>query len=74
MGAKVTLFVGEQQWTRWVHRGSTNVATGGPTELHFGLNDAEVVDRIEIRWPDGEMSRIESVESRQRLTVERYGL
>ena len=74
VGAKVTLFSGEQTWTRWVHRGSTNVASGGPTELHFGLNGTDVVDRVEIRWPDGEMSRIDSVSTRQRLVVERYGL
>ena len=74
VGAKVTVFAGEHTWTRWVHRGSTNVASGGPTDLHFGLNDTEIVDHVEIRWPDGEMSRIESVSTRQRLVVERYGL
>lgn len=74
VGAKVTLYSGEKRWVRWVHRGSTNVASGGPTELHFGLNDVEVVDSIEVRWPNGETDTIEDVDVRQHLVIENYGL
>jgi len=41
-------------------------ATGGlstatPLDLHFGLGDADVVDALSVRWPDGSQQRFEAV-------------
>jgi len=69
VGAKVTVSAGDQQWVRWVHVGSTNVSSGGPTDLHFGFMDLETVDAIEVRWPDGSIGRVEDVETRQHLLI-----
>jgi enediyne biosynthesis protein E4 len=71
VGAKVTLYAGDEEWVRWVHVGSTNVSSGGPTELHFGLMDLESVDVIEVRWPDGSIGRAEDVQTRQHLLISR---
>jgi len=37
--------------------------------LHFGIGDAEVVDTIEIRWPDRTVQRLRKVAANQILTV-----
>jgi hypothetical protein len=71
VGAKVTLYAGDEEWVRWVHVGSTNVSSGGPTELHFGLMGLESVDAIEVRWPDGSIGRAEDVQARQHLLISR---
>ena len=71
VGAKVTVTAGDQQWVRWMHVGSTNLASGGPTELHFGLLDRDAVDSIEVRWPDGRIGRTDAVATRQHLVIAR---
>ena len=38
--------------------GGTGYGSQGLIEAHFGLGDAEAVDRLEIRWPDGEVHEI----------------
>jgi hypothetical protein len=37
--------------------------------LHFGLGEAERVDRIEIRWPNGEKKALENLPANQILKV-----
>ncbi len=41
----------------------------GPARLHFGLGDAELVDRLEVLWPDGAASVAESLPVRRVLEV-----
>jgi len=38
--------------------------------VHFGLNDAATVDRLEITWPDGQTQTLENLVANQLLTVE----
>ncbi len=50
-GARVTVqFSGRRQLREMQ---ALRVATQGPSRLHWGLGQADVVDRIEVRWPDG---------------------
>ena len=45
-------------------------ATGqGPSRLHFGLGDLDVVTRVTIRWPDGEIAEAQDIGSRRVITV-----
>ncbi|WP_273447638.1 VCBS repeat-containing protein [Neolewinella agarilytica] len=37
--------------------------------LHFGLGNADVVDRLEVRWPDGKTQVLNKVPGNQRLTI-----
>ncbi len=62
---------GDQTQTRWIHSGSSSMYTGLPPEAHFGLDNAETVDLVEIVWPDGEVSRRAGLDTRQRYTVTR---
>lgn len=41
----------------------------GPARLHFGLGDAESVDRITVRWPGGATTTVESLPARQHYRI-----
>ncbi|MFD1095669.1 VCBS repeat-containing protein [Salegentibacter chungangensis] len=41
-----------------------------PPELHFGLGKSEVVDSVQIIWPDGRMETLKRLSSNQRITVQ----
>lgn len=71
VGAKVRIEAGGVEQVRFVTAGSTSFASGGPAEVHFGLGDVEVVDELEVTWPDGGVSSYGAVEARQRLVVGR---
>jgi hypothetical protein len=37
--------------------------------LHFGLGKAEVIDAVEVRWPDGAVEKLENVKANQALKL-----
>ena len=37
--------------------------------LHFGIGQAEVVDVVERRWPDGVVEKIQNVKANQTLKL-----
>jgi hypothetical protein len=41
--------------------------------LHFGLGDAAQVERVEVRWPSGAVSRMGPLRADQRLRVTEEG-
>ncbi|RME27809.1 MAG: CRTAC1 family protein, partial [Deltaproteobacteria bacterium] len=71
IGASVVVEAAGRRQVRWIGAGSTGMYTGGPPEAHFGLGSAEVVDALEVRWPDGAVDRFDDVPVRRRLTVVR---
>jgi hypothetical protein len=58
IGACVRLTAGGKTMMRQVEAGS-GYASQMMLPLHFGLGKAESVDGVEIRWPSGEVQRIE---------------
>ncbi|MEA2625113.1 MAG: enediyne biosynthesis protein [Candidatus Binatota bacterium] len=52
IGAKIRVVAGELVQTREVAAGS-GYLSGSSLVQHFGLGDAQRVDRVEIRWPAG---------------------
>jgi hypothetical protein len=38
--------------------------------VHFGLGDAKQVDRLEIRWPNGQQESVERLAANQFVTIE----
>jgi hypothetical protein len=59
VGAEVTLVVGERR-SRAVLKTAYSFAGAGEPVVHFGLGDNPAVDRLEIRWPDGEKQSIKA--------------
>jgi len=53
IGAKVTVFVGEQKFVAEVQSGSSYISSND-LRLHFGLGSRGQVSRIEVRWPNGD--------------------
>ena len=70
IGSKVRVTVGEESGFAG-SPGSTSMFSGGPTTIHFGLGDHEVVDRIEWIWPDGTITTVTDVEANQNITARR---
>jgi len=70
VGARVEVTAGDQKWTRDVSSSGSYLSVNDP-RLHFGLADAEIVDRVEVFWPDGSHSIRKNVPARQLLRVVR---
>jgi len=48
-------------------------ASSPPAEAHFGLDDADVVDRLEVVWPNGERQSFDQVSAGQLVVVRQGG-
>jgi hypothetical protein len=50
---------------------NTNIGTFNQSDLpvHFGLGTAEVIDKLQIRWPDGSLQTLYNVAANQYLAV-----
>jgi hypothetical protein len=53
IGARVTLEAGGMKQTAEIHSGGSYISQND-VRAHFGLGDARQVDRLVIRWPDGQ--------------------
>ena len=60
IGAKVIARVGEQEQVFMVRTGSSYLSHS-PMTLTVGLGEAEQIDRLEIRWPDGTVEALEQI-------------
>ena len=58
-GAKVIVRAGGQQWIREA-RAQVGLYSSHDPRLHFGLGALEQVDALEVQWPSGRRSKIES--------------
>ncbi|MEW6747347.1 MAG: CRTAC1 family protein [Planctomycetota bacterium] len=68
IGARVMVTVGDVRLVRDVF-GVTGYLSQSDHRVHFGLGKATQVDSVEIRWPDGKVTRLENVEVNQILGV-----
>jgi hypothetical protein len=67
VGGRVTVEAGGRRWIREVF--GMRAVGQSPSRLHFGLGEVDVVDRVEVRWPDGATSLAEGVPLRRLVTV-----
>ncbi len=67
-GAVVEVESQGQVQRRWVHGGSGFRSSNEPV-VHFGLGSAETVDRVTVRWPNGQTTTLGKTQSRQRLRL-----
>ena len=68
IGARVRVTVGDQSWQQEVHTGYSYLCSNDPRVL-FGLGDDEKVDRLETRWPTGEMEVLENISANQEVVI-----
>ncbi len=69
IGARVKVRAGEiVQWDR-VRTGGSYIS-GNDLRLHFGLEDHDSADSIEIRWPSGAIEKLENVPANRVLTIQ----
>jgi enediyne biosynthesis protein E4 len=62
VGARVVLEAGGRRLS--AHRfGGGSYQSAGDPRLHFGLGDAARVDRLEVRWPSGQVDRYEGLDA-----------
>jgi len=74
IGARVTITAQGRTQMREVKSGSSYLGQND-LRVHFGLGDARRVERIDVRWPDGQVETIRDVPADQILTVtERRGI
>ncbi|HWB12891.1 MAG TPA: CRTAC1 family protein [Pirellulales bacterium] len=59
VGAVARIYIGDRVMVRQVHSTGGYLSQASKT-LHFGLGNQTKVDRLEIRWPSGEMQTIPS--------------
>jgi hypothetical protein len=70
LGAQVTLVTDKGKLLRDVRAGS-GYLSGDPPRLHFGLAAATTPLGLEIRWPDGALSKVDMPVPGMLLTVTR---
>ena len=69
IGARVRVVTGTHTQMDEVHTGSS-VMSQGDLRLHFGIGKAQVIDRIEVKWPTTQkLERFLHVKSNQILTI-----
>ena len=54
---------------RHLHAGSGYLSSPAP-EVHFGVDAAERIDRLEVHWPNGERQLFEGIETDAVLTID----
>ena len=68
IGARVTVRVGDHQQSQEVRSGGGYISQSD-FRLHFGLGKATKADAIEIRWPSGQVQRLENVTANRTVKI-----
>jgi hypothetical protein len=69
LGAVVRLKAGALRQMRLVQSG-TSYLSQDDMRAHFGLGPATQADSVEVRWPDGTISRLENVKANRQVEIE----
>jgi hypothetical protein len=70
IGATIRIRAGTQRMLRTV-RESAGYLSGESQIIHFGIGEADTATDIEITWPDGSISHIDTIPSNTLTTVTR---
>ena len=69
IGARLTALVNDVKLVREMYP-VNSYRSQSPNIVHFGLNDSDQVDILEIKWPSGRVQRFESVQANRHIIVE----
>lgn len=73
IGARLMLVTDRGTYYRDV-KASSGYLSGDPSRVHFGFPADAVLQRLEVRWPDGELSEVTTLTPNTLITVTRDGL
>ena len=68
IGARVRVVAGDRIQIREVGSQSSYCSQNSPV-VHFGLSDVQVVDTLEVRWPDGALRTLTRIPARQKMLI-----
>lgn len=68
IGARIKITAGGKEQFAQKKSASGYLSQNDP-RIHFGLDDVEVVDQVEITWPSGKVQVLEQVKAGQILTI-----
>jgi hypothetical protein len=68
IGAKVTVTAGKGRWWKAL-LGGTSYCSASDTRLLFGLGTQEKIDSLEVKWPSGQLSRLQNIRANQYITI-----
>ena len=68
LGARVKVTAGDLVQVA-ERRGGGSYLSQNDTRLHFGLEKRTTVDRIQVRWPDGNMQTVTSIPANRFVTI-----
>jgi hypothetical protein len=68
IGALVTISAAGKQQVG-VRRSTTGYLSQNDHRMHFGIENSNKVDFVEIKWPSGKLQRVENIEANQILTI-----
>ena len=71
IGAVVAVTAGGETARRWVLGAGTSFASSAAAGPHFGLGEAERIDKVEVTWPDGVVSTFTDLPVRTPLQLTR---
>ena len=69
IGARLTAFVGGRALVREMYPSNT-YRSQAPNIAHFGLGDAESVERLTIRWPSGRVQELRGLKGDRHILVD----
>ena len=70
IGTQVRVEIGDRTLLRDIASSSSYLSVHDP-RLHFGLGEHDIVDRLEVRWPDGRVDVMEAVAANRFLEIEK---
>jgi predicted nucleotidyltransferase len=68
IGAELTLTVNGRKLVRHVKAGSSYLAQND-LRVHFGMGESTAAERLEVRWPGGNVEVLEGIQANRILTV-----
>lgn len=68
IGARLTASVGGHALVRELFPANSYMSQA-PAVVHFGLGDADLVDRLTIRWPSGKVQQIENLKANRHVLI-----
>ena len=68
VGAQVRATIGDRTLLRFID-GGNGFASQGSARLHFGLAGATSIDRLDIRWPSGQLQTLRNVPGDRLTTI-----